>query len=342
MDLRMPFKINAGKEIHSIGLLRGIASLMVCYYHLAHENPRLPDNSIVKQMGAWGWSGVEIFFIISGFVIPYSMYVNQYHISKIGVFLKKRIIRIEPPYLISILLVLILSYVSSIMPSYGGLPFNIDWANVASHIAYLNVFTGEKWLQDVYWTLAVEFQYYLLIAFAYTLIASAVVYYRLLFYCLFLGGISVGFLGSSFIFQYTGYFMLGILLFQYYCNVISDKEFWVLLIINFAVLFFHEGIVLTSLSAATLLLIVYVKKVPSFLQFLGMISFSLYLIHIPIGGRINNLTAIVVKNNHAREVMVFVAIAICLIAAFVFYLLVEKTFKKLAASILYHTNTVSV
>ena len=333
----MSFKINATtREIPSIGLVRGIASVMVCYYHLAHEHPRLlPDNSIVKQLATWGWSGVEVFFIISGFVIPYSMYVKNYSISDIGVFLKKRIIRIEPPYLVSILLVLALGYLGSLLPSYRGMPYIVDWENVASHIAYLNIFTGEKWLQDVYWTLAVEFQFYLLVALAYGLIASGNIYYRIIFYVLFIAMVKLGFVGGGFIFSFTPYFMLGIMLFQYYCNIISSKEFWLLLLINLLVLYFFQGIVLTALAAVTLLLIAFVKKVPKFFRFLGLISYSLYLVHIPVGGRINNLADQFIKNVHARESMPFVSIAFCVGFAYVFYLLIEKKFKNLAASITY-------
>ncbi|MDR3715393.1 MAG: acyltransferase family protein, partial [Puia sp.] len=90
-------RIRSAREISSIELLRGIASAMVCYFHLARGNERyLPDTSIVRRMGDWGWTGVEIFFVISGFVIPYSMFVKNYSAGNFLAFLKKRIIRIEP------------------------------------------------------------------------------------------------------------------------------------------------------------------------------------------------------------------------------------------------------
>jgi peptidoglycan/LPS O-acetylase OafA/YrhL len=129
--------------------------------------------------------------------------------------------------------------------------------------------------------------------------------------------------------------MLGILLFQYFCNIIGNREYWILLAISMATLFYFEGAVLTFLSVATLLMIAFVKKVPPFLQFLGTISFSLYLVHIPIGGRLNNLAGIFIENVNLRELMVFAAFGCCLLAAFIFYVLVEKKFKNLAASIAY-------
>ena len=101
---------NGGKsKIASIGLMRGIASAMVCLYHLTNGNKRLlPDDNMLRTGAWWLHTGGEIFFIISGFIIPYSMYVNNYSIKNIGTFFKKRMIRIEPPYLISIAVVLVL------------------------------------------------------------------------------------------------------------------------------------------------------------------------------------------------------------------------------------------
>lgn len=328
-----------GGDIASINLMRGIASLMVCYFHLSWGNERfLPGENLIKVIGKWGWAGVEIFFIISGFVIPYSMFIKNYSFRNIGLFLKKRIIRIEPSYLISIILVLILSFISTLMPSYRGMPFTINWVNIFSHIAYLNIFTGQKWLQDVYWTLAIEFQYYLLISLVFGLIISKNNYYRLIFYIFFLLAHAFKFYNTSFILGYTGYFMLGILLFQYYSSIIEAKEFWLLVFINFCVLYYFEGIVLTSLSGLTLFIIAFVKKVPAFFQFLGVISYSLYLIHIPVGGRIINLTENFTKNIYLKEGMFFFAFSFCILASYFFYTMVEKRFKNLAASIKYKNH----
>src|SRR5580765_3271068 len=127
-------KFELPRQIQSVELLRGIASAMVCYYHLARGNADfLPDQNIVKRSATWGWSGVEIFFVISGFVIPFAMFQKKYTIRNFLTFLKKRIIRIEPPYIISILLVVFLNFVSTLSPYYRGAAFHIDWANLFGH-----------------------------------------------------------------------------------------------------------------------------------------------------------------------------------------------------------------
>lgn len=57
--------------------------------------------------------------------------------------------------------------------------------------------------------------------------------------------------------------------------------------------------------------------------FLGKISYSLYLIHIPIGGRVLNLIEVFTENELLRSIGVFVALAISIFSAWLFYLLIE-------------------
>jgi peptidoglycan/LPS O-acetylase OafA/YrhL len=314
---------------------------MVCYYHLSRGNPRfLPDSSLVKRAGSLGWPGVEIFFVISGFIIPYAMYNKNYSTSDFLVFLKKRILRIEPPYLVSILIVIALNFVSTLSPFYRGAPFSVDFANLAGHVAYLNVFTGGKWLNPVYWSLAIEFQYYLLIAFAFGLITSKNPLYRILFFVFFAASSFLSLQPNSFVFSYSGYFLAGILLFQLVCRIITPKEFWGFIVVALILLSYQQGIVLAALAAVTLLIITYVNEVPSFFRYMGLISYSLYLIHGPIGARIINIAEVKVHNVFLRECIVFLAFGISVLASGLFYKYVEKRFKKLSGSIKYdrHAN----
>jgi peptidoglycan/LPS O-acetylase OafA/YrhL len=58
--------------------------------------------------------------------------------------------------------------------------------------------------------------------------------------------------------------------------------------------------------------------------FLGNISYSLYLVHIPIGGRIINISEVLFADALMRDLMVFAALAISIFSAWVFYLFIEK------------------
>jgi peptidoglycan/LPS O-acetylase OafA/YrhL len=323
-----------GKPIQSIEMLRGIASFMVLLYHLTDDPDYIAPNAALHIAGRFGWTGVEVFFIISGFVIPYAMYAKGYTLRDFPVFFKKRIIRIEPPYLLSIVLVLGLNFVSTLSPYYRGAPLSIDWKNVLGHVAYLNVFTGGTWLSPVYWSLAIEFQYYLIIALAFTWVSSPARGQRLAFFLLFAA--SAFLLGSkSFIFTFSAYFLIGILLFQYVSGIIGRTEFLVMQVVSLGLVSYRFGWVLMAISLATLLAILFVRKVPRPLLYLGTISYSLYLIHVPVGGRIINISQVLIKNPLLRQGMVLVAVVICLVAASIYYRVVEKYFKQTAGSIRY-------
>lgn len=328
---------NLNKDIASIGMLRGIAALMVCFYHFTWGSggTLLPQSNILMRIGLQGWSGVEVFFVISGFIIPYSMFVNDYSLDKIFLFLKKRIIRIEPPYLISAILAIVLNYVSTLSPFYRGGPFKPDWWNALGHVAYLNAFTGRPWLNPVYWTLALEFQYYILIALLFGLVVSSKRYRRLLFFAGFIGASLVAPKNDSFIFYYAGYFLVGIVLFQFYCRIITKTEFLVLLLATCGVLFYRQGLFLFLLTGTTVSVILFVKKVPAFMKWLGTISYSLYLLHALIGGRIMNLTEARVHSETLRGAMVFVALAVSVMCSALYYRFIEKPFKVRAAMIKY-------
>src|SRR5262245_2564074 len=103
---------------HRIGgpdVLRGPASLAVCWFHLTRFHYNVPDRRVfhlLRQTGDYGWLGVEVFFVISGFVIPYSLYRARYRVRDFFMYLARRIVRLDPPYLAAIALVLALASLS--------------------------------------------------------------------------------------------------------------------------------------------------------------------------------------------------------------------------------------
>ena len=73
--------------------------------------------------------GVTAFFVISGFVLPLSLSSNGYRLSDAPVFLLKRAVRLEPPYLATILLIVTLGYVSTLVPLFRGATPHFNPAN---------------------------------------------------------------------------------------------------------------------------------------------------------------------------------------------------------------------
>ena len=241
------------EKIDAIDSLRGIAALMVCVFHLSNNPNFLPKGNIVREVGQYGWTGVEIFFIISGFVIPYSMYKAKYELKNIKNFLFRRITRIEPPYLVSILLIIVLAYISTLNPYYRGTGFEIDYINLFLHIGYLNIFTEYPFYSPVYWTLAIEFQYYIIIALAFPLVMrKSIVYLGIVLGVWY--GLSFLIPNGNFIFKYMPYFGLGIILFRNYVKIDTEVYFYVASILLLGILFFEVRLIFYIILPAFLLI----------------------------------------------------------------------------------------
>jgi exopolysaccharide production protein ExoZ len=91
-----------------IQYLRGIAALMVVYHHVAFQVVR--SSGITLPLADIGAAGVDIFFVISGFIM---WVTTQDSPPAPGVFIRRRIIRITPLYWV---MTLMLTFVSLALP----------------------------------------------------------------------------------------------------------------------------------------------------------------------------------------------------------------------------------
>jgi peptidoglycan/LPS O-acetylase OafA/YrhL len=67
--------INYKGRLHFIDFLRGVAILLVLMIHTSQFYTQ------ISNFGKYGHLGVQIFFILSGFVLPLSMKDNHYKIN---------------------------------------------------------------------------------------------------------------------------------------------------------------------------------------------------------------------------------------------------------------------
>lgn len=316
-------------------MMRGIAAFMVAYFHIARGNKSFLDHSnFFFRIGELGWAGVEIFFIISGFIIVYAMFKGGYTIARIHRFMAKRLMRLEPPYIISIVLVLILMYISTLSPYYRGKPLNIDWMNVLGHLGYVNAFTGQPWLQDIYWTLAIEFEFYIGLSLLYPFLMHS---QKITQWATMAAILAMSFIptGIGHVFQYLPLFCMGIFLSMFKLGQLNKIEFGTFFLAAILLCYHNQGAIILGLALFSIAVIWFLKYVPKPLSWLGKISYSLYLLHIPIGGRIINISQVLIKDQNMRVVMVFVALIICLICSHIFYKLVEKPSQRLSKKISY-------
>ena len=89
------------KRLESIQALRGIAALLVLLFHMTAFQSQMAEGnpSDVKLVsGIWdnGWAGVDLFFVISGFIMVYVTQNFGRGLRDVGQFIVSRITRIYP------------------------------------------------------------------------------------------------------------------------------------------------------------------------------------------------------------------------------------------------------
>lgn len=267
--------------IPSLDLLRGVAALSVCFFHLLGKctfEPWTFIHSVVSSMAL----GLDLFFFISGFIIPYSMYHNGYSIASFHRFLLRRSCRIELPYIASFVLVILIRMIHS--NRYGDM-YTPDLEQVLLHLVYLNQYFGWEPFIVVYWTLVIEFQFYLLIGLLYGAIVNPDRWKPLLI-------LGIWFLATWYIqlpynwgiFQYGFHFSAGIALFLYKVGRLSTGRFILLFLANLLLMAARgqEWAALVLLVASFIILRLH--RSWKLTDLLGRISFSLYLTHTEAGG----------------------------------------------------------
>jgi len=153
-----------------IDALRGLAALAVAAYHIERYGPLAGPTSRsiagpVETAIEHGWIGVPVFFVISGFVIAYSLKSAWVTPRYLGLYALRRSIRLDPPYWTTIAVALALHFV---LPRLLDVPSPLDsppsLKQVAWHLLYLQNVMGYDNLSVGLWTLCIEVQFYLLYA----------------------------------------------------------------------------------------------------------------------------------------------------------------------------------
>lgn len=327
-------------RLATIDALRGAAALAVAWFHFTNGTADFLDKGLLKTSGARGWLGVEVFFVISGFIIPYSLHRGRYRLqSHWKVFVAKRLIRLDPPYIACIVLVVALQYASSMTPGFRGQPPHYSWTQLALHLGYLNAYFGGTWVNPVFWTLAIEFQFYLLIALIYPLLSDRRAWVRLSCVAI-LAAMSISLPATNLVFQWLGLFGLGIISFQFFIGLIDRTTYFVALAAMTAVCYSVFGAMITAVGLASALAITFLRIRPtSFLSLLGAISYSVYLLHVPLGGRVINLGMRLSPTLLNRSLTLAGAVVVTVLAAYVFYRTVELPAQKWSARIKYKSET---
>ncbi len=164
-----PPTLPASRRLRGIDALRGAAALGVVFYHAVEQSKTvLPGNllqypvRLVQFASSFGYIGVFLFFVISGFCIHLqwarSKAAGVEPEIRFGPFWKRRIRRLYPPYIIALLFFLLLTaWTAGINLTHF---FIYD---VVMHLLMLHNLDPSTCytINGVFWTLAIEEQLYL-------------------------------------------------------------------------------------------------------------------------------------------------------------------------------------
>ena len=314
-------------RIKHIDILRGLAALMVTIFHLTGSTGISKTASV---FGRYGSLGVQVFFVISGFVLPYSLYKSGYQLKNFFSFLIKRIIRIHPAYIVAILIGIVLAVAAHRKP--------ITWDGALLHLVFLNTSFGYNDTSAVFWTLKIEFGFYILVALLFShFIASSYRSAILIIIILILVLLNV----APLLIPWLTFFALGILIFNKQCCKMNPVLFWGMAVIITIVNLKVHGLAGTIAGCIAFLFILFgkieyfQKQTGQILLWLGMISYSLYLVHWDIGRVVVGISRHIPVIGNSESLRVCAGVGASIICAYGLYKLVERPSIKLANKIEY-------
>ncbi len=318
-----------GNKLESLNLLRGIAVLSVCFCHLGNAlSSGHMFAELFKLFHEYGKYGVQVFFVISGFVIPLSLFKSKYNLSFYGKFLLKRLARLHPPYLVALGLSLLIGYAAFYARH---LPFPETLSSIVLSLVYGHV----SEINPVFWTLVVEAQFYIFIGISYVWLtkypnAALFVFMPILLL-----------LSQTFVAEYIrlvefiGYFLIGWLGFIIYTMQGNLKMNAVGIIALLIAMFALDGIPSGVAALFTISVIVFYKgRITTALMMPGNISYSLYLIHYPIGVKFINLSTRYV-NPKISWILFPLALVLVLVLAWIYWKYIERPWAEYSSNIKY-------
>ena len=163
---RWEIQSSTGKHFDVLDGIRGIAILMVVFYHSIYFNPAsgLPVRVLGNLIGA-GWMGVPVFFVLSGFLISYPFFrrraADTYSWYTPG-YVRRRVGKIIPPFYLSIVIFATYYFLRFRDPAY--LHAAWQWA-----LGLANFIPPAIDFKSTYWSLIVEIHFYIILPLLFLL-----------------------------------------------------------------------------------------------------------------------------------------------------------------------------
>jgi peptidoglycan/LPS O-acetylase OafA/YrhL len=160
------------KRIPQIDGLRALAILLVISFHYINNQLTGASSKIAKFfyfITSFGWAGVDLFFVLSGFLIGTILITNRQKDNYFSTFYIRRFVRIIPNYYLLIVVFIIISQISIFSTDYfvAGNKTIPTWSYFFMvHNLYMAALhnMGNS-AMSVTWSIGIEEQFYLIIPF---------------------------------------------------------------------------------------------------------------------------------------------------------------------------------
>ena len=337
----------AVSNLNMIQVLRGVASLLVVLFHISQNVKLYLKTNFCFNAFDFGGAGVDIFFVLSGFIITYTSVKNLNTTGKLFFFLRRRFVRIYPAYWIVITGFLVLQF---FFASFYSSTYNFTFSNLLSTFFLL---PGHAMVNGVSWTLSYELFFYLLFSLAFLIPSKKLalllaVLYGLLIVVLHCLGYSaeqqnswlmlvthpmntefiLGIIAALIIYKLPSRISVGLIiagsLFFLVGAILSDYGYWLInnsfnRVVFFGIpsFFIITGIATFELSRPV--------KVHNVLLKLGEASYSLYLLHLPfVAAAVKIISKLNIQNNSLLHVLLFLLIIMICYCSVLFFKFIEK------------------
>lgn len=161
-------------RLYEIDALRGLAAIGVAWFHLFTQNGGEAARAAVpgwfSLVSVWGRFGVQLFFVLSGFVLAYTLIEQRRvrSITDVGRYFVRRSIRLDPTYWAVLVIYVPGLWVLSSFPDAPAIQINKiqSFRDALGNILYFVPSIGGSRMLPVVWTLALEVQLYIFFSFS--------------------------------------------------------------------------------------------------------------------------------------------------------------------------------
>ena len=356
MDLQKIFRriISSGAYLPEIDGFRFIAIIWVVLFHslypiLGNSHYKLIDGIkdyyLIDRFFANGYQGVELFFVISGFIL--AMPFARHHLQnekkvRLRSYFLRRLTRLEPPYIIAMTFFFVVLIIKGDFKFWELLP------SLGSSLIYMHniIYQTYPLITMVAWSLEIEVQFYILAPLLTLVFLLPQTYRRIILIFLIAAFPTLQWffpLKIMTIYSFIEFFLAGLLLADFYLTLKQTKINSMFLsgggLILLLMIFYinHESTLINGIIYPFLVLLFYYVSIRDrfwnkffnikIITLIGGMCYSIYLLHFPFIALISKFSHFYKISDYLLPNLIINTVVVVILTvaiSSVFYLLIER------------------